>query len=309
MKKLTVFAVLFATPFALLAGEPIDRTLDADPEGSVNMSLVRGAVKVKGWDRPNVQVEGTLDDQTRELVFERDGNEIILKVKLEDGRSRGKESKLTVNIPVGSRLDASSVSADFQIAGIGGAIEIQSISGDMVLSELGSSVEVKTVSGDVSVESATDQIKISSVSGDISINSDASRLEINSVSGDIRFKGNSREFEVASASGDVYLHPVELQKLEVATASGDIKLRTVLSPEARVKMESMSGDIELQLEGQIDAKFQLETSPGGSIKNRLDDRKPQRDQYSGEERLTMTIGSGSGRVEMQTFAGDLKLSK
>ena len=309
MKILIMSTLLFAAPLSLIAGESIDRSLEADPEGNVKISLVRGGVKVHGWDRPNVQVAGTLDDQTRAVVFERDGNEVILKVKLEEDGGRGEGSRLTVNIPLGSRLEASSISADFHVTGIGGAVELQSISGDMMLSDLGSSLEVKTVSGDVSVESATDEIRIKSVSGDVAINSDASRLEINSVSGDIRFKGNSRDFEVATASGDVYLNPVELRELDVATASGDIKVQTTLSPQARVKMESISGDMQLHLEGQIDARFQLQTSPAGDIKNRLDDTKPQRDKYSGEERLSMTLGSGSGRIEMHSFSGDLKLSR
>ena len=55
------------------AGEAVDKTLDVRPDGWVRIDNVRGRIEVDGWEKDQVSIEGTLDDEAERLVFETDG--------------------------------------------------------------------------------------------------------------------------------------------------------------------------------------------------------------------------------------------
>ena len=81
MKRLTAIALafLFTAP---VAAEEVDRTLDAAADGAVEISNIAGSVTVEGWSRNEVQVKGTLGRNVEELIFERDGDRVTIKVKV-----------------------------------------------------------------------------------------------------------------------------------------------------------------------------------------------------------------------------------
>ena len=55
MKKLTtIFLLMFAG--SVFAGEAINKTMDADPNGTVSVSNISGSVTVEGWTRDQVEV-------------------------------------------------------------------------------------------------------------------------------------------------------------------------------------------------------------------------------------------------------------
>ena len=78
MKKTTyiVFGALLASP---AMAEKISQTLDADDDGDVLIFNTAGSVEVSGWSQDSVEITGNLGDDVEELIFERDGNEIIIK--------------------------------------------------------------------------------------------------------------------------------------------------------------------------------------------------------------------------------------
>jgi len=291
MNKLITFIALIIIPFALSAGESVSRSLEADPEGTVEVSVIRGKVKLQGWDQSMVKVEGTLDDHAEELIFERDGNQITLKVKIPRNMSDGKGSDLTIHVPLASELEVSGISTDFRVSGTKGAVELNTISGDLVLKGVDGPIDANSISGDVSIKKAAGQV------------------EANTVSGDIKLEGSGKAYELTTVSGDVRLAGSLLSYLEGATVSGDIQIRTSLEPTAKIELDSVSGDISLVLSDDIHARFDLETGPGGDIRNELSEQKPVRAKYTGAEALSLKLGSGGGRVKMETFSGTLSLSR
>jgi len=253
---MTTYMALIIIPLALSAGESVNRSLTADPEGTVEVIVTRGQVRLQGWDRPRVQVEGTLDDHTEEFIFERDGNQIMLKVKIPKSVSSGKGSDLTIQVPLASQLEVNGISTDYLITGAGGAVEAHTISGDLVLKRVGGPITANNVSGDVSIREATGQVEATTVSGDIDV------------------KGSSKIYELATVSGDIRLTDSLLSKLDGATVSGDIKIQAGLSPRAKIGLDSVSGDISLTMHDELHARFNLKTGPGGDIRNELSEENP-----------------------------------
>lgn len=291
MNKLITFTALIFISSSLCAGDPVDRSLEADPEGTVEIKVIKGRVNVQGWNQSIVQVKGTLDDHAEGLVFERDGNRIKLKVEIPNKTMGGKGSDLTIHLPQPSQLEASGIATDFSITGTKGAVEINTISGDLALQRVDGPITSGSISGDVRITEAAGQV------------------EVNTVSGDINLDGSGNTYELATVSGDVRLRAPLLSNLKGATVSGDMEIRTGLSAAAKVGLDSVSGNIALFVQGDINARFDLETGPGGDIRNKLSEEMPAAEKYTGAESLSIKLGSGSGRVKMETFSGTLSISR
>ena len=73
-----------------------------------------------------------------------------------------------------------------------------------------------------------------------------------------------------------------------------------------VDLESISGDIELELQGDIAAEFDIDAGMSGDIENDL-----SKDQVSetrhGQQTLKMMLGDGSGQVRIHTVSADIRI--
>ena len=75
---LTLLGMFGAT---VVAATEINESMDASADGIVSISNVAGSVDVQGWSRKQVEITGELGSDIEELIFERDGDEIDIKVK------------------------------------------------------------------------------------------------------------------------------------------------------------------------------------------------------------------------------------
>src|SRR6056300_662912 len=102
MKRLTV--ILLGTLIALpVVAEEVDRTVDAAAD--VHVSNIAGEVTISGWSRNEVEVTGELGRDVEELIVERDGDKVTIKVKVPKRGGRGIESNLNIQLPEGSSID------------------------------------------------------------------------------------------------------------------------------------------------------------------------------------------------------------
>ncbi|HNP37853.1 MAG TPA: DUF4097 family beta strand repeat-containing protein [Woeseiaceae bacterium] len=292
--------LLLAIGATLLAGgamaEDIDRTLDADADARISVSNLAGSVEVRAWDRNEVNVSGELGDDVEKLVFERDGRDIIIKVKAPDsswGR-RDVEADLDIRVPQGSSLEIGTVSADIEIVGVRGEQELHSVSGDIVTEAFAADIQAETVSGDVDIKTAADGSKgrwgISTVSGDITATGLAGEIDIETVSGDIRIDGGAYD------------------SADIESVSGDITFNAGLAKGGELGIETVNGDLDVEFTGAVSARFQIETF-NGAIRNCFGPKPERTNKYAPGLELDFTEGDGAGRVSVSTLNGDLRLCK
>jgi DUF4097 and DUF4098 domain-containing protein YvlB len=143
-----------------------------------------------------------------------------------------------VVVPVGSSLDAKTMSGNISIHGSLGEVNVSSISGDVLATDSCDALAARTTSGDVNTGRARDVLKCHSVSGDIKCLGVASRTEINSASGDIAIS--------ADQPGNV----------TVKSVSGDVKVRVARGLAVDINGNSISGDLgtNIDLDATGDAK-------------------------------------------------------
>jgi DUF4097 and DUF4098 domain-containing protein YvlB len=157
--------------------------------------------------------------------------------------------------------------------------EVKTLSGDVVLRGRGkeagaAGIHVSTISGSIRIDRAGGDLEATTVSGDINVRLDhpAHNVRVRTTSGDLGFEGKLAQgayFEAESVSGDLSVRATPQGPLdyEVSTFSGDIKncmgteaervskygpgrrlngtRGTPGSSEAKIRLKTMSGDVEL----------------------------------------------------------------
>jgi DUF4097 and DUF4098 domain-containing protein YvlB len=291
MKKLTVMmlGLLLAAP---AVAEEVDRTLDAAADGDVDISNIAGSIEVTGWSRSAVEVTGTLGRNVKELVFERDGDNVTIQVKVPRKAGRGTDAELSIRVPQNSSIDVSGVSADISVADVRGVQRLQTVSGD---------VETQSFGNDVSAES---------VSGDVEVEGDASDTEtsISTVSGDVTLERGSGIVRAGSVSGDVIIDEGSFSRAELGTVNGDVIFRSGLRKGGRFAAETVNGDLDVEFSGDVSARIEIETF-NGSIRNCFGPEPERTSKYTPGLELSFTEGKGDGRVEMSTMNGDISICK
>ncbi len=285
----TLLALVLLAALPVSAGESVDRELAASPDGVVEINNVRGEVRVEGWDRDAVQVRGELDDLAEGLEFTVDQKLTLVHVRMPDRDiNRGDGSDLTVRVPAGSRVEVSGVSTDFEIESIGGGLEVQ------------------TVSGDVDARSVTGQDFVRSVSGDIDLADGSGPTSIRTVSGDTVARIKAAEFNYSGVSGDADIVLGAVSSLQIESVNGDVAVATSLAEKGRIQVKTINGDLVLLLRGEINARVDAGTGPGGDIVNGLNDTPPE-ESFASAYRLSLTLGDGSGSIRAKTVNGDIEL--
>ncbi len=309
---LTFFAALMFLPAAAHADrERVSERKDAASDGFVRILVVRGEIEVQGWNNNQVSVEGMIDAQAEAFVFETQGGDTTIEVKLprninswccEDG------SDLRIKVPTGSRVDVSVVSTDVTLDNVKGGIEIAGVSGDLRVTNVADRVEVTSVSGDVELKTATGRIELKSVSGDVTATDVKGDISLHSVSGDVVARDLGEELDIESVSGNVDIEEAVYSELNGHTVSGNADISGTMLGRGSLDFDSVSGNIRVKFIGPLDARFDVETG-SGSIKNRISSDKPVTSKYVPDETLRFVFGEGDGEVRLGSRSGDVILGK
>jgi DUF4097 and DUF4098 domain-containing protein YvlB len=286
--------VLLAIGANAEASQDISESLDVASDGRVSISNTSGSIEVEGWSRNEVEITGTMGDEVEELVFERSGDNVRIKVKIPDdkGRNRDVSADLTIRVPEQSSIDVATISADIEVQGVYGEQDLQGISADIRTEAYASDIGVETVSGDIEIQ------------GD----GKRARTDAQSVSGDISAERIAGDFDGESVSGDVGIIDSSVEHGDLETVNGSITFRATLEPGGRLDIESVNGSVDVDFVGDVSARFDIETF-NGRIRNCFGPKPERTSKYAPGWELTFTEGDGDGRVRIATLNGGLNICK
>lgn len=296
MKKTVISMVAICALFiaGVSMAEEVDRTLDVDKEARISISNLSGDVEVRGWNENRVHITGELGDDVEELIFERDGKNVTIKVKIPE-RSWGKKdvtSELNIRVPLKSSLNISTVSADIDVNGVRGEQRLQ------------------TVSGDIDVQAFDAEINAEAVSGDIEVAGNGSMAvwRFTTVSGDISANNLSGELQAEVVSGDIEVNRGTFERVKLETVNGEIEFNAGLHGGAKMDVESVNGSVDIKFSGDVSARFEIETFNGG-IRNCFGPKAERTSRHAPGWELDFTEGSGDGRVTVETLNGRVTICK
>lgn len=282
-----------------LADTPIQLRHDATARVRVSISNVTGSVNVSAWDRNEVEVTGHLGNGSKPLQITGSNDDLEIKVEPEGGGSgnwfnwggdsRMAPSTLELHVPKGASLDVGVVSAPLVVDGMDGG-----------------NIEVNTVSGKARINVRTPSLKVDSVSGNIELAGHAEQADLQTVSGDILAPVLGSEVKLQTVSGRIQASGGPWQKLTLSTVSGEVQLSGGLAAHGSIGIDSMSGDVQLGLPGNVSANIHANTFSGDL---RSDFGSPRKPEHGPGSTLDAQVGDGNGKINVETFSGDLRIRK
>jgi DUF4097 and DUF4098 domain-containing protein YvlB len=294
VRTIDILAVLLLAESHVAVATAADlRTIDehraVDPQGTVEIVNVEGSVSVIAWERPEIEVSGTIGPRVEKVDIESAGTHAGVRVVLPGGfhGGSGGEARLTIHVPQQSAVEASLVSADYSVTGLRGAQRLHSVSG-RIEGDAAGSLQLNAVSGAV-------RLKLSG----------GKDADVTTVSGDIMLSGAGGEVAIHTVSGDTQLKLEALTKARIGSVSGRLNIAATLAPAGQLDVETVSGDAELQFTQPPGAEIDVQ-SLSGDIDNCFGPQ-PTRAQYGPGRRLSFRNGDGAGRVHLDTKSGNIKL--
>ncbi len=292
------------------AAQSIDKQINVGSELKLNIKVLRGKVKIQSWDKQVISVKGTLDELSEGFIFEQQGHSVTLEDKMPRQFSGNDKdgSSLTITVPTNLTLYAEGISSSYQLASLEGDISINSVSGDIHAKDISKHVLIHTISGDINSSGLKGKIKLDTVSGSIKDNNSNGEISYKTVSGSLKIDSEASKVSIEQISGDGKVHLQNIDNLEVRSISGDIEL-SLTGLKSMANLDSVSGDISIELPQLINARFNLNGGPGGKIYNRYSDDKPTKEKYSPTSYLKFQSGEPTANIKINTISGDIELIK
>lgn len=298
MSSRTIGAIALLAVAPAFAGTPINQSRPLAADGQVHIENIQGRITVRTWNQPQVRITGSLGKGAEKLDISGDARSLDIQVRYPDNGGwklwgkRGNDSEptiLEITVPQRASLDIESVSADIDVQQMAGRkLQVASVSGAIVVTA-----------------SSPGEASFENVSGDSTLRITSNKVKVESVSGEIRLQGGlAGDVEMESVSGNINLVAAALARLQVSTVSGASHLRAALRPSGEIEVETLSGVLELSLPASTSAKLHAESFSGDI---RSASGTVQREEHGPGKSLDATLGSGQGRIRLESFSGDLRL--
>lgn len=289
--KLSVAATMLIAVNVASADE-IEKTVAAASDGHVDVSIISGSIEVDGWSRDSVEVTGTIGRNVEDVLVERSGDKIKIKLKTPRNHGRSIDADLHISVPRDSSMNVGTVSAD---------IDVTEVLGDQSL---------HTVSGDITTEFSGADIKAESVSGDVEIGSDDAEgnVEAVSVAGDVSVFGVSGEVELETVTGDIDVSQGAFDRADLNTVNGSVDFIGSINDDGRLNVETVNGSVDVELTRNVSAEIYVETLNGG-IRNCFGPKPIRTSKYGPGKELEFVEGDGGSRISISTLNGGVSLCK
>ncbi len=160
---------------------------------------------------------------------------------------------------------------------------------------------IRTVGADVSVRGCGGGQAIVTVTGVVTIAEAIGRVEVRSVSGQVAVGGRSLDVDVSSTSGRVRIDDPGAARVRVRSVSGDVELRGGVAADGPSRIETLSGDVSVLA---VDGLTLVPRTVSGRV---VADDGARREAHRGATALA--IGDGSAELHVRSVSGNIRLAR
>ena len=264
-----------------------DQTLDVTRGTRLMLSTHAGDVTVRAWDRDAVRVQASHGARDRVDV---QAAENTLRVRTRASRGMGGPVDYTLTVPRWMALNLSGTYLAATIEGTSAEVNVETVGGDLTLKGGSGAVALRSIEGEIRVEGATGKVNASTVNDSITLTN---------VSGDV---------VAETVNGDVAIAASKASSLEVSTVNGDVRFEGPIADSGTYRVQTHQGDIQVSLGAQANATVFVRTFRG-DFSSDFPVTLPKDDGRESRRRFNFTLGSGSARVELQSFQGDIHVAR
>jgi hypothetical protein len=277
-----MLAILAAASLAL--AQQTDTTLAVHQGTRLDVENFGGEIVVRTWTQDRVRIQAS--HSTRDRI-DISASTSAIRVEAESRRGMPHLVEYQITVPVWMALDLSGVSTDVRVEGTRATVRIE------------------TVEGDVSVTGGTEDVSVQSVEGNVTVTGARARVDAQSVDGDVRLTGIVGDIVAETVDGAIVIHDAQAATVEASTVDGDILYIGSIRDGGRYDLATHDGTITIGIpegasaavtvasfDGEFDATFPVQ----------LQNATPGR-------RFSFTIGTGSARIQLETFDGQILLRR
>jgi DUF4097 and DUF4098 domain-containing protein YvlB len=314
MKNILAFILISGFSLSLQAGEHIDKTLDVSATPDISIEDPNGRIEVHVWNKNKVKVSGQLSAQAKGYTFEKQGDNVVFEVDYEGKMGWLKkikvkdESKLEFYVPRKSRIEVSIVNGAIDVAGVEGGAIIESINGNIAVKNLKRKISLETINGSITTNNIEGKVNIETINGSVIDSQSSGELRASSVQGSITSDSRYNNVEIEIVNGDVNLNLDKVDELNIDSVNGKVLASMLLNKKGDVSVSNVNGSVTLQFNKDVSAEFQIDAFVGGKIVNELSDDQADKQKYGPGRDLHFSKNGGSGRVNINTVSGKIKLS-
>jgi Toastrack DUF4097 len=232
------------------------KTFKVSGTPELTLATFDGAIEVRAWDRPEVQVvierrgESREEAESIEVVSEQSGNRISVEARRPAGGRRlivighhvGRSAKLTASVPRQTNLLARSSDGSIGAWSVDGRIELRTDDG---------AVRGEDLRGQVRVQTGDGSVRISRLEGSLNLDTDDGSVNVDGKLAAVHARSGDGSVEVRASPGSVMT-----DDWDITTGDGAVQLDLPEGFNAEIDARTRDGrvrvtDLPLTVRGEV----------------------------------------------------------
>jgi DUF4097 and DUF4098 domain-containing protein YvlB len=268
-----------------------DQTVDVTKGTRLVLSNQAGEVVVRSWDQDRVRIQATHGAREQVTAATTDNTLRIRTQRVAGSRGPGGLVDYELTVPRWMPVNLSGTYLDATISGTT------------------AEVTVETVHGNARVTGGNGNVTLRSVEGVITVDKASGRVQATTVNEGIRITNVSGEIVAETTNGDIFIDNAQTSNLEAYTVNGEVTFNGTIRDNGAYRLGTHNGDIRVGLGGANNATVFVRTFQGDFAADFPVQLPEGQNPRSGSKRFNFTLGSGSARIELQSFGGDIVLAR
>jgi len=258
-----------------------DTTFAVRSGGRLGVDAMLGSITVKTWDRDEMRVRATHSDGMRVRIRNTNG-----KVDVEASSRRGADTSVQYDIMVPKSFGVS-------VDGLQFAVNIDGVQGDITIDNVEGGVTLRNVTGDVEVETVSGAIVLDNVRGSVAVNTTNESIRMTAVRGNV---------VAETVNGNITMRRMESNTVTASTVNGTTEYDGTVVDGGSYSLLAYNGRVTMSIPERANATLSVSTENG-----KVEAAFPVQVNRLNEGRFRLTLGSGSARVQLESYNGSIHL--
>jgi DUF4097 and DUF4098 domain-containing protein YvlB len=280
-----------ARPGGPEVGPGSEKTVDVTKGTRLVLSNQAGEVVVRSWDQDRVRVQAS--HGTREAI----------SAEITDSTLRIRTQRSSGSRGPGGLVDYQITVPRWMPVNLTGTYLDATIEGTQA------EVTVETVHGNARVTGGNGNVSLKSIEGVITVDKANGRVQATTVNEGIRITNSTGEITAETTNGNIFIDNAQTSNLEAYTVNGEVTFNGTIRDSGIYKLGTHNGDIRVGLGSANNATIFVRTFQGDFAADFPVQLPEGQNARSGSKRFNFTLGSGSARIELQSFGGDIVLAR
>lgn len=277
-------SVLASLMLLTMPVQPADTVIPVEPGTRLELVNLTGNVDVQVWDRDAVAI--AVDRGLRDVASITRSLSVI-RVRTAAGRAVPRAVDFSVTVPAWM------------------PVRVNGMNSHVTLDGTEADVTVETVRGDIRLTGGNGRVTLRSVQGSIDVRDSRGRIDLYTVNDRIRVSGAAGDLNVETVTGSITLERIESGHVDASTVTGSLIYDGAIRDGGRYQFTTHNGSVTLRIPAGTSATVSVATMNGRFESDFPVTLAPG--QVS--SRFEFSIGTGSARIDLQSFNGSIRLAR